>query len=1057
MALFALGCTDHPAAPLATAAGELPALAKLECIADRAARTVACASDAGSSGVLASRGVDPDGATVDPDLIVGGQHLFINLTSGAVSWDTNTGVFTFPVTVQNLIGQALGTTDSSTVDPAGVRVFFVSDPHPTGSSTGTITVTADGVGTFTGTGQSYYQYSEIIRPNATSAPRTWTFNVPGTVSTFAFAVYVSAPVQHPNGWVALSSSGALLLRAGQTSTFSGVVKDNIGRTVTGQTVTWSSATPATATIDASSGVLTAVGEGTAVVTGTSGARSGATTVTVVQPNASNSSITASPSAVAGTAVPVTVRVNTNGNTAFPFGGDAVVLSANNGASIGAATDNGDGTYSSTVTKTGVGVVVVSGTLNGAAIGTTASVSFTAGSATQIDSVTNTILVQTAGASTGLSTRPQIKVSDANGNPVSGVTPAWSLGTCHSGVTFNGAATASDASGIATSPQIAFAANTGLSCAIVATVSGVTNSPMTFAVYVTPTASSRIWLGTTSTAWATPANWYGATVPTSTDDVFIPIVTTSARLPVLSASQSIASITTEAGVSAAISLGSNTLTASGSVTAFSPIVATTGSMQLSSAGASTVQGTLPATTIGTTNCASGGAYTLAGNLSTAGQLTVNCMVSVGANTLDTYTTNGADLLVQGTGGILDMTNASGVVNARHATFSGANSNGHLTAGTLNVYGNFRQRSTASAASFSPTSAHLTRLIGTAVNDSIYFQSTDTTAANLNTTSHFHNLRISTGATHKSVFAGYYAGDPHGLNTHLHVAGNLTIDQGDTLHLESANAEIRLKVRGTTTLNGVLRTTVDSGNVVDIFVDGTVTSSVDSTGHFQLDGPANTVRMDVGGSFTLFSNTGGNFTGLASLTVRGSVFEYDASGGVFGGVVSMISSGAQTFRVPAATLFNAVRDSTTGTLTVRNGFVTETLIIGVNSRLKMFDVVTTIQLGKTLNGAGGAIYFLTGSYLDLNGGSLGNLGFRTQSSRICQYKTDGSGNPQLAPGGDALRWIASLPSICFGNSSLAAAPVRTLMPLLRVSMSASRSALWEYQNSRPAVNVRTELGR
>jgi len=51
----------------------------------------------------------------------------------------------------------------------------------------------------------------------------------------------------------------------------------------------------------------------------------------------------------------------------------VVISADNSATVGSVTDNGDGTYSATVTATTAGTITVSATLNGVAISDTATV------------------------------------------------------------------------------------------------------------------------------------------------------------------------------------------------------------------------------------------------------------------------------------------------------------------------------------------------------------------------------------------------------------------------------------------------------------------------------------------------------------------------------------------------------------------------------------------------------------------------------------------------------------------------------------------------------------
>ena len=52
----------------------------------------------------------------------------------------------------------------------------------------------DGVGTFTAPNQPYFHYGEILTPFELSQARQWQFNVPSTVNTFSFQVYVSSPI-----------------------------------------------------------------------------------------------------------------------------------------------------------------------------------------------------------------------------------------------------------------------------------------------------------------------------------------------------------------------------------------------------------------------------------------------------------------------------------------------------------------------------------------------------------------------------------------------------------------------------------------------------------------------------------------------------------------------------------------------------------------------------------------------------------------------------------------------------------------------------------------------
>lgn len=127
--------------------------------------------------------------------IFGGQGTYVNLTSSNVSYNGGTGIFQFDVTVQNLMNEAIGTPDGVMLNPTGIRVFFSAGPTVTGG-TGVMSVAnADGTGTFTSTNQPYFQYSQILTQNQVSASKTWQLNMPNTVTSFVFTVYVETAVQ----------------------------------------------------------------------------------------------------------------------------------------------------------------------------------------------------------------------------------------------------------------------------------------------------------------------------------------------------------------------------------------------------------------------------------------------------------------------------------------------------------------------------------------------------------------------------------------------------------------------------------------------------------------------------------------------------------------------------------------------------------------------------------------------------------------------------------------------------------------------------------------------
>jgi hypothetical protein len=245
----------EPGGPTAT-------IAELTCTADRDAGNVSC--------VPAAPGVGEASG-----LIVGNQGVYVQLTSSNVSYDPGTGQFTFDATLQNLIEQPLGTTDGTTLDPSGIRIFFHELPTVV-EGTGTASVVPDGFAFFTAAAQPYYNYPYLLAQSEVSPAETWTFIMPPTGSRFVFSVFVSAPVRFPTGYITLNGElpGAAygLLHPSTPAALTAVVKNAVGTAVPG-TVAFGTTDPACAQVNGT-GTVTGIRAATCSITATSGAFAG---------------------------------------------------------------------------------------------------------------------------------------------------------------------------------------------------------------------------------------------------------------------------------------------------------------------------------------------------------------------------------------------------------------------------------------------------------------------------------------------------------------------------------------------------------------------------------------------------------------------------------------------------------------------------------------------------------------------------------------------------------------------------------------------------------------
>lgn len=235
---------QNPKAP--TGPGAPPVMVQaLTCHANLRTLQVQCADPAASAG--------PNRAII----IVGGQNVHVTLTSANVNYDPGTQLLTTDVTVRNLIPQPLGTADTMPAlapDPDGVRVFFNTDPVVTAGSGSITVVGADGVGTFTGAAQEFYQYNTVLEQYEISAPKTWTFQVDPTVESFYFGVLVATAVPWPNGYVGIT--GNFNVRSGAERQLTARAYNRFGQEDTVPvTFTWMALDSTRARVDPATGLV----------------------------------------------------------------------------------------------------------------------------------------------------------------------------------------------------------------------------------------------------------------------------------------------------------------------------------------------------------------------------------------------------------------------------------------------------------------------------------------------------------------------------------------------------------------------------------------------------------------------------------------------------------------------------------------------------------------------------------------------------------------------------------------------------------------------------------
>lgn len=369
-----------------------------------------------------------------------------------------------------------------------------------------------------------------------------------------------------------------------TFQFTATLKDNTGL-VLNRTATWTSSNPAVLRIDATTGLATALVPGTVTVTATSEKKTGTATVTVVPgPPARLARVAGDgQTAAAGIAVPIppSVKVTDQFGNAIP--GFAIVFAVTGGGGQitgGSAATNAEGV--ATVGSWVLGTVAGQNTITASGAGLpesplTFTASGVAGGAAIIAAASATALTGTAGGLVG--TLPSVKVTDANGNAVGGVTVTFSPS---GGGSVEGGSATTNSSGLATVASWRLGTTAG-SQTLLATAPGLTGSPITFTVAAAAPVPSTIAAnaGNGQTAVILGA----VAIPPSvriTDPAGIPVPGVQVTFAVTGGGGSIsgASPVTDANGVAAVggwvlgpTVGQNTLTATSGTLSGSPVTFT----------------------------------------------------------------------------------------------------------------------------------------------------------------------------------------------------------------------------------------------------------------------------------------------------------------------------------------------------------------------------------------------------------------------------------------------------------------------------------------------------
>ena len=324
---------------------------------------------------------------------------------------------------------------------------------------------------------------------AGSSANTTSHTVSGKVSHFTvYGVLMQPRVET----VTINRDTTVQVRS--TVQFSATLKDNEQQVLT-RPVTWSSSNPAIVTIDAS-GRATALIPGQSTITAASEGKTATATLTVTPGAAASLAIVAGDGqvAVAGSPVATLPAVRVTDSFDNAVSGFAITFSvASGGGTVTAGTTTTNSAGIAAVGSWTLGTTAGPNTLTATGAGLTpASVTFTSTGLPGAPATASAFAGnnQTATAGAIVTTPPAVKVTDANGNPVSGFTVQFATGAGSGAVT--GGTAVTNSLGIAAVLGWTLGITPGVQT-LVATAGALTGSPVVFSATAVAPVPARVIL------------------------------------------------------------------------------------------------------------------------------------------------------------------------------------------------------------------------------------------------------------------------------------------------------------------------------------------------------------------------------------------------------------------------------------------------------------------------------------------------------------------------------------------------------------------------------------